>query len=150
MKLFRWLEIIQGYGALVIVDWQKYSCNDTHCRVKPMGSDKLETYFYDPCSNQPSYEGSRLTMAKIANRNNICRLNSVAELEIISLSTNSNCIENQCSTGKNHTYFSTTLHIHRCGNRLTAGGKPHLTPNYTYMDVETGWLPEENHTWPQL
>ena len=28
----------------------------------------LEPYFHDPCSNQPSYEGSRLTMAKIINR----------------------------------------------------------------------------------
>ena len=82
-----------------------------------MGSDKLETYFRDPCSNQPSYEGSRLTMAKITNRDNICRLNSVAELEIISLLTNSNCMENQCSTGENHTYLSTTLYIHRCGNQ---------------------------------
>ena len=88
----------------------------------------IETYFHDPCSNQPSYEGSRLTMAKIANRNNICRLNSVAELEIISLLTNSNCMENQCSTGKNHTYFFTALYIHMCGNWSTAGGKPYLIP----------------------
>ena len=80
-----------------------------HCQ---QGSDKLETYFHDPCSNQPSYEGSRLTMVKITNTNNICRLNSVAELEIISLLTNSNCMENQCSTGKNHTYFSTTLYTY--------------------------------------
>ena len=65
----------------------------------------LETFFCDPCSNLPSYEGSRLTMAKITNRDNICRLNSVAELEIISLLTNSNCMENQCSTGENHAYY---------------------------------------------
>ena len=68
-----------------------------------MGSDKLETYFHDPCSNQPSYEGSRLTMAKIMNKDIICRLNSVAELEIISFETNPNCMENQSSTGKKHT-----------------------------------------------
>ena len=50
-----------------------------------LGYDKLETYFHDPCSNQPSYEGSRLTMAKIVNKDVICRLDSVAELEIINL-----------------------------------------------------------------
>ena len=76
-----------------------------------MGSDKLETYFHDPCSDQPSYEGSRLTMAKITNRNNICRLNSGAELEIISLSTNSNCMKNQCGTGEN-IHISPLLYIY--------------------------------------
>ena len=50
-----------------------------------MGTDRLETYFHDPCSNQPSYEGSMLTMAKIINKDVICRLDSVAELEIINL-----------------------------------------------------------------
>ena len=65
-----------------------------------MGTDKLETYFHDPCSNQPSYEGSRLTIATIIIKDIICRLNSVAELEIISFKTNPNCMENQSSTGK--------------------------------------------------
>ena len=77
-----------------------------------MGSDKLKTFVHDPCSNQPSYEGSRLTMAKITNKDNICSLNSVAKLEIISLKTNPNCMENQSNTGE----------------------KPYTTPHYT-VDV---------------
>ena len=65
-------------------DQQKSSmqCHTLPC--KATGSNKLKTFVHDPCSNQPSYEGSRLTMAKITNKDNICSLNSVAKLEVIS------------------------------------------------------------------
>ena len=66
-------------------------------------------------------------MAKITNKDNICRLNSVAELEIISLLTNSNCMKKPVQYWEKHIHTSPLLYI--------------------YIDVEIGVLLEENHTY---
>ena len=54
---------------------------------------------------------------------------TITKIENNKLKLTLKCVENSIVPEKNHMYFSTILCMYRCGNRPTAGGKPHLLPN---------------------